>query len=99
MKLARTVTRYEDFVEELTLNIVMTDALISAALVCPVLEGLQRSATIEVIEADVGHIRVTIPNSTFEEFCFEDVYLVLNMFKLNRIFNPLNMHLMVRKDF
>jgi hypothetical protein len=99
MKLARTVTRYEDYVEEFVLNVVMTDAQISAALVCPILEGVQRSAQIDVIEADVGHIRVTIPNATFEEFCFEDVYLVLNMFKINRIFNPLNMHIMVRKDF
>lgn len=98
MKLARSVTRFEDYVEEFELNIDMTNADVSASIVCPIVDDVRRSAKVEILDAEIGKVRVTVTNVQFTEFRFEDVYVILHMGKLARVFNPLNLWITVRRD-
>ena len=98
MKLARTVTRFSDYEEEFRLELDLNETTISASILCPIVDNIQRIAEVTVLDASVGHIKVFIKNEILQEFRFEDIYVIVNTFRLTRMFNPLNIALSVQRS-
>jgi hypothetical protein len=97
MKLARTVSRFEDFVEEFDLNLDLTNASLTGAILCPFVDDINRTCKVEILDVEIGKIRVTITRDLLAEFKFNDVYAVVYVYKLSRTFNPLNVWLSVSR--
>ncbi|QIG69587.1 hypothetical protein EVB81_018 [Rhizobium phage RHph_I46] len=97
MKIARTITRYTDYVEEFSLGLNLIDSEISAVISCPLKDEIKRLADIVMLDAEVGKIRVTVKNDQLQEFGFEDVYVILMTTRNSTVFNPMNLWLSVQR--
>ncbi|QGZ13986.1 hypothetical protein PP939_gp065 [Rhizobium phage RL38J1] len=97
MKIARSITRYTDYIEEFTLGLNLTDSEISSIISCPIKDEINRLADVVMLDAEVGKIRVTVKNALLEEFDFEDVYVIIMTTRNGNVFNPINIWVSVQR--
>ena len=96
-KLARKIGIFDDYEEDFELRLDLTSAEISAPILCPMKETNLQLAEVEVLDPEVGKIRVSIKNSQFKNVDNMDVYVLVNVFKASKSFSPISLWITTEK--